>query len=180
LLQLALLAVTLGLDNLSVAVGLGLGGISRRRLWLLPLLFAAFQTAFPALGLLIGGYTSERLGHAASYVGFGLLIALGVYTTWTAVAAERRERELAGTAATVLLAVALSLDSLAVGFTLSFTGLPTWVVIGALGASAFVMSLLGLLFGDRMGRRVGEWAEVAAGVVLTLTGIGLLIGQVVS
>jgi putative Mn2+ efflux pump MntP len=173
LLQLVALALSMGIDNLSVAVGIGLSGVTPRQTLGIACLFTFFQTALPALGLWLGAYLGGHVGKVASLVGFGLLIALGAYTALTADGERRRPAAERGTSMLVA-AVAVSLDSLAIGFSLSFVGLRPGVVIAALGASALLMTWVGLHFGDRIGRRAGALAELVAGLVLAATGAVLL------
>lgn len=168
----------MGIDNLSVAVSLGLSGVSSRQAVGIPLLFTGFQTVLPALGLLLGEFVGTHVGRVASFVGFGVLIVLGVYTVLMA-QKEERSPKARHVVSFLLAALAVSLDSLAVGFTLSFVGVRPVVVIVALGVSALVMTSLGLLFGDRIGRRAGRFAEVLAGIVLALTGVGLILERLV-
>jgi putative Mn2+ efflux pump MntP len=173
--ELAVLAVTMGIDNLSVAVGIGIRGVGRREALAVPLLFTAFQTAFPLLGLLAGAFVGGHWGKVTAFAGFGLLIALGLFTVWEALV---RRRPSARRVSFLVAALAVSLDSLAIGFTLSFLAVPVVLSVALLGLSALVMTSVGLFFGDRIGRRVGRFAEVLAGVVLALTGVGLILERV--
>jgi putative Mn2+ efflux pump MntP len=169
--EVAVLALSMGIDNLSVAVGIGLRGVGAREALLVPLLFTFFQTLFPLVGVLAGTFVGERIGKVAAFLGFGLLIALGVFTVVEARARRPRRANLSF----LFAALAVSLDSLAIGFSLSFLGVPIGLSVGMLGFSALVMTSLGLFFGDRIGRRVGAFAEVLAGLVLAATGAGLLV-----
>jgi putative Mn2+ efflux pump MntP len=173
--QLSLMALSLGLDNLSVAVGIGVQGVTHRRALGIAALFALFQTALPAAGIWIGAALGPRLGDYAGYVGFAALFVLGLMTTALALRPGKSGFQLGSGGGLVLAAAGVSLDSLAVGFSLALVGFPPVMTVVALGASAWVMTWAGLLFGRQIGRRLKEWAEVAAGAVLALTGLVLFL-----
>jgi manganese efflux pump family protein len=80
----------------------------------------------------------------------------------------------------VVLGVSISLDELAVGFTLDLLRLPTLLVIVLIGAQAFLVSQLGLRLGARVGSEVREGAERLAGLALIALGLGLLIEKIAS
>ncbi len=173
--QVWLLALSLGLDNLSVAVGIGVQGVSHRRALLVALVFGLFQTVLPALGLYIGRLVGPKLGDMAGYLGFGLLFVVGVITLVMAFRPGREKMHLGRGLGLLLSASGVSLDSLAVGFSLALAGFPTLLTIIALGVSAFVMTWVGVQFGRGLGRWLEQWAERFAGAVLAATGLVLLI-----
>jgi len=73
----------------------------------------------------------------------------------------------------VVLSLATSLDALAAGLSFAALGVTVWVPSLVIGCTAGALTAIGTIFGSRLGRRFGAWAEVAGGVVLI--GIGLLI-----
>lgn len=167
--------MSLGLDNLSVAVGIGVQGVSRRKAFTVASLFAGFQTGLPAAGIWLGSALGPRLGDYAGYVGFSALFVLGVLTVVVAVRPGKSGFNLGSGPGLVLAAAGVSLDSLAVGFSLALMGFPPLQTVVALGVSAWIMTWVGLLFGAQIGVRLEEWAEVAAGAVLSLTGLALFL-----
>ncbi len=156
-------------------MGIGAQGVSHRRALLVAAVFAAFQTILPALGLYLGRLVGPKLGDMAGYLGFGLLFAVGVATLVLAFRPERKKMHLGRGVGLLLSASGVSLDSLAVGFSLALAGFPTLLTIVALGASAFVMTWIGVQFGRSLGRWLEEWAERFAGGVLAATGLVLLL-----
>jgi len=175
--QVWVLALSLGFDNLSVAVGIGAQGVSHRRALFVALVFGFFQALLPAIGLLLGALVGPRLGDAAGYVGFSLLFLLGLVTLVLAFREGRQRIELAKGYGLLFAASGVSLDSLAVGFSLALAGFPMLLTIAALGLSAFVMTWLGLQFGRHIGRWFESWAERFAGGVLAVTGLILLLAK---
>ncbi len=158
-----------------MAVGIGVQGVSHRRALFIALTFALFQTALPAAGIWAGSALGPQLGDYAGYVGFAALFALGVLTVALALREGKSGFELGRGPGLVLAAAGVSLDSLAVGFSLALVGFPPVTTIAALGISALVMTWAGLLFGRQIGSRLEAWAELAAGGVLALTGLVLFL-----
>lgn len=172
--QVSLLALSLGLDNLSVAVGIGVQGVSHRRAVAIAMLFAVFQTLLPALGIWIGSVVGPRLGDYAGSIGFAALFVLGIVTLFLAWRPKSQKLHLGHGFGLLLAAGGVSLDSLAVGFSLALAGFPMVTTVAALGIAALLMTWIGLQFGRQIGVRLEAWAEVAAGGVLALTGLVLL------
>jgi putative Mn2+ efflux pump MntP len=175
-LKLIVLALSLGLDTLSVSVGIGLQGISRRQTWRIGLSFTAYQVLLPIPGIFAGERLGRALGDIAAYLGFGGLIVLGLYLLYL----SRKERspqslDLSSGWGLALASLTVSLDSFAVGFSLGLLGVPIGTALLFIGIAGFAMTFLGLRFGHVLGRSIKGIAEVAAGAVLSLTGIGLLV-----
>jgi putative Mn2+ efflux pump MntP len=80
----------------------------------------------------------------------------------------------------VTLGISISLDELAIGFTLGLLGLPVVPVVILIGAQALVLSQLGMRLGAHLNERVREGAERLAGVVLLGLGVGLLAGKLIA
>ena len=76
---IALVAVALGLSNFAGAIGIGLSGVDGRLRVRIAVIFCFFEAAMPLVGLLVGHHLAESIGSNASYIGGGLLIALGFY-----------------------------------------------------------------------------------------------------
>jgi nucleotide-binding universal stress UspA family protein len=82
---LLLVAASLGLSNFAASVGIGVSGVDGRTRLLVGLVFGAFETAMPVIGLLLGRGLASALGSAAHWTGAGLLIATGLYALVQAV-----------------------------------------------------------------------------------------------
>lgn len=176
--KLIALVVPLGLDTFAVAAAVGVAGLERRRRLRVALLMAAFEAGMPLIGLALGAPLGRAIGSAADYVATGVLVTFGLYML---LAGDDDEDgtvgrlAVAGGWSALLLGVSVSLDELAIGFTLGLLRLPALLVIVVIGAQAFVLSQLGLRFGARLGSRVREGAERLAGLALAALGVGLLV-----
>jgi manganese efflux pump family protein len=175
--KLAALVFPLGLDTFAVAAALGVVGVSPSRRLRISLLFSAFEAGMPLIGLALGAPLGAAIGGAADYVAIGVLTVFGLYIL---LGGERDEEErlrqltkLHGLGA-VLLGVSISLDELAIGFTLGLLRLPAGLVIVLIALQAFIVAQVGLRLGSRLSGRVREGAERLAGAALTGLGIVLL------
>jgi putative Mn2+ efflux pump MntP len=177
--KLIALIVPLGLDTFGVAAGLGLVGVSARRRRRLTLLFTGFETGMPLIGLLLGAPLARVIGSAADYVAIAVLLVFGAYTLlWDSDSDE--DGRLAGLARTrdprvlLLLGLSISLDELAIGFTLGLLRLPVVLVLVLIAVQTVLVTQAGLRLGGRLSSRVREGAERLAGVALTGLGLVLL------
>lgn len=180
--RLIAFVVPLGLDTFAVSAALGLGGLSPRQRLRVSLVFALFEGVTPAVGLLLGGVLGHALGGAADLVAGGLLVIYGLYVL------SRREDGNDGEAAKklattwgwplILLGLSVSLDELAVGFTLGLSRVPVIPALVLIAAQAFVLSQLGIRVGERLSARFRQRTERTAGLVLGLLGVGLILHEI--
>ena len=175
-LKLVLFVLPLGLDTFAVAAALGMRGLPRRERLKVSLLMAAFEMAMPVVGLLVGHALGHAIGSAANWVAVAVLAALG---GWMLVHEEEGEGEKAAELAThggfavIALGISISLDELAMGFTIGLLHLSLWLAVVLIGAQAFLFSQLGLRLGSRLNESLRERAEQLAG--LALLGLAVLL-----
>lgn len=173
--KLIALVLPLGLDTFAVAATIGLMGVSvpaRRRV---TVLFTGFEAGMPLIGLALGAPLGHAIGDPADYVAIGVLVAFGIYTLADHDGADRVAglEQLRGVQA-LALGISISLDELAIGFTLGLLRLSPVLVIAAIAVQTLIVTQLGLRLGDRLGERFRERAEQLAGVALTSLGLVLL------
>lgn len=175
--KLIALVVPLGLDTFAVAAALGVAGLDPHRRLRVSLLMAAFEAGMPLIGLALGAPLGRAIGPAADYVAIGLLVIFGLYVLLAGDDDDDKVGKLALASgwSALLLGVSVSLDELAIGFTLGLLRLPAVLVIVLIGAQAFILSQLGLRLGARVSSRIREGAERFAGLALAVLGVGLLI-----
>jgi putative Mn2+ efflux pump MntP len=142
-------------------------------------LFTAFEMGMPLVGLVLGQALGAVLGRLAEYGAIALLAALGVYLLWPKdeEGVEERLQQLArahGVAA-IGLGLSISLDELAIGFTLGLLHQPLALVVVLMGAQALIVTQLGLRLGRRVGERVREGAERLAGGILLALAVVVLV-----
>jgi putative Mn2+ efflux pump MntP len=175
-LKLILFVLPLGLDTFAVAAALGARGLPGRQRLRVSLLMSSFEMAMPVVGLLLGHALGHLVGSAADFVAIGVLALLGL---WMVIHEDGDEGEkvdrLAAGQGLVLLAlgISISLDELAIGFTIGLLHLSLWLAVVLIGAQAFVFAQIGLRLGARLNETLRERAEQLAG--LALLGLALLL-----
>lgn len=176
MLTLVALVLPLCLDTFAMAAALGLRRLPVRARIRVGLLFAAFEGGMPLAGLLAGAQLGRLLGTVADVIAIGLLLALGVLLL---VRREDDEQERAGRLVTahgftaVTLGLSVSLDELAMGFVLGLARVPLVPAVALIALQAFVAAQLGFAFGARLGERLREGAERAAGMLLVALAVVL-------
>lgn len=172
---LIFLGFSAGLSNFGGAVGLGVLPLStRRRLEILGI-FVAMEVIMPAIGLLVGARVSGAVGSKANLFAGLVLVAIGAYTIFETRKETRNLDIPIHRRAVVLLAIALSLDNLVVGFGLGLLNAPVLVAAGFMGLCSLVLTVIGLELGRRLGKLIGERSELFSGVVLILAGIFVVV-----
>lgn len=168
----------LGLDSFAVAAAIaGAGPLTNRQRWRISAVFVLFEGGMPLIGFGLGAPVAHAIGSVADYVAGAVLIAVG---GWMIAGDDDEGADRLAAAsglALVALGLSISLDELAIGFTLGLAHVPAAIVIPAIAAQALVGSQLGMLVGTRIGERLRENAERLAGAALIGLGIYLLVAR---
>jgi len=176
--KLIAIVIPLGLDTFGVAVALGIAGLPAEHRLRIALLFTAFETVMPLVGVALGAPLGDAIGSTADYVASALLIALGVYMLRGGDDGDEGERLLSmtrrGALAALALGMSISLDELAIGFSAGLLRLPLAPLIIAIGVQTFIVTQVGMRVGARLGERWRESAERVAGGALIALGLILL------
>jgi putative Mn2+ efflux pump MntP len=175
--KLVALVLPLGLDTFAVAAAMGTLPRARASRLRISLLFTAFEASMPLVGLALGAPLGRAIGGAADYLAIAVLLGFGLYTLSRS--DEREERTLADLAeirgpSALLLGLSISLDELAIGFTLGLLRLPVVLVIVLIAVQTFIVTQAGLRLGHRLSHRLREGAERLAGTALTVLALVLL------
>lgn len=183
--SLFLIAFGLSMDSFAVSVssGLMLPGIRFKKAVIIAFSLAFFQGLMPFLGWMLGIGLQEYLKPIDHWVAFVLLAFLGIKMIYESTKQQEARVGFNPLNPTVLItmSVATSIDALIVGMSLSFISMPEtllWVAVLMpvliIGSVTFVMSMLGILFGKKVGNRFGKRMEMLGGVVLIIIGIRIL------
>jgi manganese efflux pump family protein len=179
MLRLVLFVLPLGLDSFAVSAALGTLSPSRRQRWRIAALFVAFEAGMPLIGVAIGAPIAHAVAGVADYLAAAALAAVGAWMLLSGDedAEEERVRRLsqAHGIAVVGLGIGISLDELAIGFSLGLTGLSIVEVVVAIAVQAFIAVQLGLRLGARVSDRVRENIERIAAVALIVLGVVLVV-----
>ena len=176
MLEVLLVALAVGLGNFAASVGIGVAGVEARTRLRVGLVFGAFETLMPVVGLLVGRKIAGPIGSKASLLGGALLVGAGVY----GVVQARRSQEPPSsgnlpTRKLLLVGAALSIDNLVVGFALGTSESSVLLTVLAIAIASISMSLLGLEVGSRLGTRVEQRSEEIGGAILVLVGVALML-----
>jgi len=183
-LKLLAFVLPLGLDSFAVAAAIGATRVTavRERLRI-SLIFVIFEAGMPLIGLGLGRALAHGIGQVADYLAAAAVIAVGA---WMLIAGDNDEEEqkasdLAGRRglALVALGISISLDELAIGFSIGLVRLSVAAVIAAIAVQAVLAAQLGLAIGTRISERLRERAEQIAGIALILLGAYLLTDRLV-
>jgi manganese efflux pump family protein len=179
--SILLLAIGLAMDATAVSAARGLAArrIVPRHVLLVALFFGGFQGLMPLLGWFIGSRVGPALQAWDHWIVFVLLGAIGGKMLWSAgdeqAAAARSDQDLFGMQVMFVLAVATSIDALAVGFTLPMLKAPMVVSLLTIGVTTAVLSAVGLLVGRRLGGALGPRLDMLGGLVLIGLGAKILV-----
>lgn len=173
-LKTIVLILSLGIDTLMVSVGLGMRKTTGKLK--IAFAFATAEAVMPLLGFAIGRVTGHWIGDWAAVIGGLVLIGLSVWMIFLEDEDDEGqvEKRMMGWSL-VVTAISISLDELAVGFSIGLVGVPVVLTIFLVAVQAFVFTFIGLTFGASLRRYLGEWAEKMAGIVLGLLGLWIFL-----
>ena len=178
---LILVAVGLSMDAFAVAVckGLCMPKINRTYTFLIGLFFGGFQALMPLIGWILGKQFESYITDYDHWIAFVLLALIGGNMVYEAVKNEDDEEACPVIRVNIkelfLLAVATSIDALAVGVTFAFLKANIWVSILLIGCITFIISIAGVLIGHKFGSKFKQKAELAGGIILIMIGLKILL-----
>ncbi|MEA5014686.1 MAG: manganese efflux pump MntP family protein [Candidatus Limiplasma sp.] len=180
--ELVLIAVSLSMDAFAVSMckGLGMKTLRYAHGAVIALFFGVFQAVMPLIGWLLGKQFERYIASVDHWIAFGLLGYIGWKMIWDAT----HEQEESGFCPVdqnihykelFILAVATSIDALAVGITFAFLQTPIFPAMLLIGGITAVLCFGGVLLGHRFGIRYQKKAQVAGGTVLITIGLKILL-----
>ena len=178
LLELFILAVGLSMDAFAVSVckGLAMPKISVKKAVIVGIWFGGFQALMPALGYLLGSQFKDSITAVDHWIAFMLLGIIGGNMIREACSGEcEKENDSLDIKTMFLLAVATSIDALAVGITFAFLKVNIVAAVSFIGATTFIISAAGVKIGNIFGTKYKAKAELAGGVILFLLGLKILL-----
>ena len=163
---LLVVAVALGLNNFGAAIAIGVSGVDRRTELKVATVFGLCDVVMPATGMLIGTRLAGPLGSAARWAGAGILFVTAVWGLIEALRGGDDAPHVWHGWRLLVSGAALSLDDLAVGLALGTVRYPIVLAVALFGLMSFVMSIIGLRLGGKLGTAAGEHGEVVGAIVL--------------
>lgn len=177
LLELFVIAVGLSMDACAVSVckGLSVGRARPGHCLTAGLYFGGFQMMMPLVGYLLGVRFQSIIVSIDHWIAFALLGIIGVNMIRESGEEEECVDASFGPRAMLPLAVATSIDALAVGVTFAFLQVQIVPAVSFIGITTFTLSALGVWVGAKFGGKFGSKAELAGGVILVLMGTKILL-----
>lgn len=181
--ELILLSVGLAMDAFAVSIckGLNMTKINYKHAGIIALFFGVFQAVMPLIGFGLGTRFAKYIESVDHWVAFGLLVFIGGQMILEAVKGEEEEDADEGgdkldIKQLFILAIATSIDALAVGITFALLdGVSIWFSVAIIGTITFIISFVGVIIGNRFGNKYEKKAELAGGIILVLIGLKILL-----
>jgi manganese efflux pump family protein len=170
--KVAFVALSLGLDVFAVSVGVGMRGMTPAVKLRIGAAFTTAEVTMTLIGAGLGRVAGDLIGDVAGYIGFAALVGVGIYM----IVESMRERESGGLDLSrgwglLLGALSISLDSLGIGFSILYIGVPLLVSLACIAVVAATSTTLGLMLGRALGARAEASAGIWAGIILIATGL---------
>lgn len=178
LIELFLIAVGLSMDAFAVSVckGLAMPKCTFKKAAIVGLWFGGFQALMPAIGYILGAQFQEAIASIDHWIAFVLLALIGGNMIHEALDNDEEEADASLDVKTMfLLAVATSIDALAIGITFAFLKVSIIPAVCFIGIVTFIISFAGVKIGNVFGARYKNKAEIVGGVILILLGLKILL-----
>jgi putative Mn2+ efflux pump MntP len=177
ILELFILAVGLSMDAFAVSVckGLSLGKIKPKHMCIAGAWFGGFQALMPLIGYFLGSFFAEMIEKYDHWVAFVLLAIIGGNMIKESFGKDEKVDSSMDVKSMLLLAIATSIDALAVGVTFAFLQVQIVPAVSFIGVITFIFSAVGVKIGSLFGTKYKSKAELFGGIVLVLIGIKILL-----
>ena len=178
--ELLLIAVGLSMDAFSVSICKGL--TTKKFSWRIALVcglwFGLFQALMPSIGYFLGAQFQEMIEAYDHWIAFGLLALIGANMIREALSNKEEEASVndsLGFKTMFLLAIATSIDALAVGISFACIQVQLWSSVLIIGVTTFLLSVLGVKIGNVFGSKYEKSAGITGGIILILIGLKILL-----
>ena len=177
-LELIIIGFGLAMDAFAVSVGKGLtlDRVEPHHALKAGVWFGGFQALMPIIGYLLGQSFSSIVVSIDHWIAFGLLVLIGLNMIREAIWGEEESQDSNfGVRHMLIMAVATSIDALAVGISMAFLGINIWLAAAIIGVITFLLSASGIYLGRTVGGKLGDKAGILGGIVLIAIGIKILV-----
>ena len=178
LLELFLVAVGLSMDAFAVSIckGLAMRKLTFKKAAVIGLWFGGFQAGMPLIGYFLGKQFESYITSIDHWIAFVLLSIIGITMIREALSKEEEKADDSLAVKTMfLLAVATSIDALAVGVTFAFLQVSIAPAVSLIGITTFLFSVVGVKVGNVFGMKYKSKAEITGGVILIAIGLKILL-----
>lgn len=175
--ELFVLAVGLSMDAFAVSIckGLSLGKIEKKHMCIAGAWFGGFQALMPLIGYFLGSFFADMITQYAHWIAFVLLLFIGGKMVKEAFGKEEEIDCSMTPGSMFMLAIATSIDALAVGVTFAFLKVAIVPAVSFIGIVTFIFSAVGVKIGSLFGMKYKSKAEICGGIILILIGVKILL-----
>lgn len=173
-----IMAIGLSMDAFAVSVckGLAMEKVTFKKMAIVGIWFGGFQAFMPAVGYLLGSRFTDKITAIDHWIAFVLLAYIGLSMIGEALKdKEEKANASLGFKEMLLLAIATSIDALAVGVTFAFLSVNILAAVSFIGVITFLCSMAGVKAGNVFGTKYKKKAELAGGLILIVLGIKILL-----
>lgn len=183
--QTSLISIGLSMDAFAVSIckGLGMSKLNKKQMLIIALYFGGFQALMPYIGWAVGARFSSYVSQYAHWIAFILLAIIGGKMIHEALTESEdceddgiKDKKLSHKEL-LLLAIATSIDALAVGISFAFLNVPIIPSIIIIGLTTFAISLVGVIIGNIFGSKYKNKAEFVGGLILVIIGLKIVLEQ---
>ena len=178
LIELFLIAVGLSMDAFAVSIckGLAMKKMNIKKTIIIGMYFGIFQAIMPIIGYFLGIKFQNVIVSIDHWIAFILLCAIGLNMIKEAFSNEDENiNDLVDIKTMSILAIATSIDALAVGITFAFLNYPIVECMSIIGCTTFIISFIGVYIGKIFGSKYEHKAEIAGGIILIVIGLKILL-----
>ena len=180
--ELLLMGVGLAMDAFAVSIckGLGMKKVNKKQAVVIGLFFGGFQALMPLIGWIVGRQFERYITMIDHWIAFILLAIIGGNMIKESFSKESENISSdVGFKTMIILAIATSIDALAVGITFAFLKVDIIPAVSIIGIITFAISIIGVKIGNVFGDKYEKKAELAGGIILILLGIKILIEHLI-
>ena len=176
ILEILLIGISLSMDAFAVSIckGLSMNKIAYKKSIIIGLYFGLFQALMPLFGYLFGNTLRNLIILIDHWIIFLILFIIGI----NMVTEKNEENNLNSKIdfkTMILLAIATSIDAFAVGITFSFLDINILSSITIIGITTFIISIIGVIIGNKIGNKYQRKAKILGGLVLIFLGAKILL-----
>ena len=176
--EIVLISISLGMDAFAVAIckGMAMNNGNIRKGTIIALYFGIFQALMPLIGYVLGLRFEKAINAIDHWLAFILLAIIGINMIKESLnKKEENVNDDISFKTMFILALATSIDALAVGITFAFLKVNIYIPIICIGTITFIMSFIGVIIGNKFGDRFKNKAETAGGIILIIMGLKILL-----
>ena len=181
--SLILIAFGLSFDTFAVSVstGIKITYLKFKQALKIALTFGFFQALMPLIGWFLGVQIESYISNYDHWIAFGLLAILGLRMIYESFSKEENNTSANPLNPVILIgmAIATSIDALVVGVSFAFMNMNIYLSVAIIGLVTFLVSMVGMLFGKKVGGKLGKRMEIVGGIILIIIGLKMLFSHII-